>query len=142
MPYYIVSNFSECCDSIYINRDVNIQRLNLYRNQYTYGEVYTYESIYGYYVRQEDLIRGRPWYKNDGRSIWWSNEKKWMLGTTYNKGSSVGFAYVGDNRTCLPEIPSNKWKFSNGSDFNELKLQKVECGYKPKGINTIILLLM
>ena len=69
----IQSTFSVCCDSLEVYYNGPLE--------------YTYESIYGYYVRQEDLINGRPWYKNDGRSIWWDGKNNnWKLGSTTKKG--------------------------------------------------------
>ena len=103
---------------------------------------YTYASIYGYYVRQEDLIHGRPWYKNYGKSIWWDDEyDKWRLGLTTGKGSSKGYANLKHHGRCLPKIPNQKWKLygpsshSNHSSWydagNNLRIR----GYKPKGMN-------
>jgi hypothetical protein len=72
---------------------------------------YTYASIYGFYVRQEDLIDGRPWYKNDATSIWWDDDWfQWILGRTYEKGSSISLAYLTNDGRCLPKIPEQKWK--------------------------------
>ena len=104
---------------------------------YTGPLEYTYTSIYGYYVRQEDLINGRPWYKNDGRSIWWDDEyDDWKLGKTTSKGTSNGLAYLDNDSICLPKIPNQNWKIfripedpwiSAGNNV------KVRCGYKPEG---------
>ena len=96
-------------------------------------------SIYGYYVRQEDLIHGRPWYKHDGRSIWWTDE--WILGPTSKKGGKIGsrYAKLDNDGRCLPKIPNQKWQLWDGSNWNDAGNKvKVRCGYKPKGINTII----
>ena len=118
------STFPECCDllEVYYNGPLE----------------YTYESIYGYYVRQADLINGRPWYKNDGKSIWWDDDNRdyWNLGKTTEKGSSIGFAYLDNDGSCLPKIPNQNWKIfripedpwiSAGNNV------KVRCGYKPEG---------
>ena len=95
-------------------------------------------SIYGYYHRQEDLIHGSPWYKNDGISIWWNNI--WIIGQTTRKGSTnYSFAKLDNNGTCLPKIPNQKWKLNPSShpDYSDWydagNKVKVRCGYKPKG---------
>ena len=100
---------------------------------YTGPLEYTLNSIYGYYVRQEDLINGRPWYKNDGRSIWWDGKNDvWRLGQTTKKGSNYGYAYLDNDGRCLPKIPNQKWKVVPGFIDSGNKV-KVRCGYKPKG---------
>ena len=118
----IQSAFSECCDSLEVYYNGPLE--------------YTYESIYGYYVRQEDLMNGRSWYKNDAiaKSIWWDDkDNDWMLGSTTRKGSSKGFAYFDNNERCLPKIPNQKWKLYD-SNWNDAENKvKVRCGYKPKG---------
>ena len=46
---------------------------------------------------------------------------------------------VDDNTRCLPKIPNQKWKWGDGTNWHEAGNKvKVRCGYKPKGINTII----
>ena len=106
----------DCCDFIEI---YYIGRLE-----------YDRTSIYGYYIRQEDLINGRPCYKNDARSIWWNDE--WILGPTNKKGGRKGsrFAYLTDNVVCLTEIRNQRWIMSNGNAGNKVKAR---CGYKPAG---------
>jgi len=106
---------------------------------------YTHESIYGYYVRQEDLIHGRPWYKNDGKSIWWYGEYDyWKLGLTTDKGSIYSFAYLDNDGRCLPKISNQKWKFGPSSHpdhsdwYDAGNNLKIHCGYKPKGYGTSI----
>ena len=112
--------FSDCCDSIEV--------------YYTGPLEYTSRSIYGYYVRQPDLINGRPWYKNDGRSIWWDGKNDvWMIGDTTSKGSSITCAYLHNDRRCLPKIPNQNWKLFDGSWNDAGNKVKVRCGYKPKG---------
>ena len=67
-----LSTFSDCCDSLEVYYNGPLE--------------YTLNSIYGYYVRQEDLIHGRPWYKNDGESIWWDDKySDWSIGDTISK---------------------------------------------------------
>ena len=54
--------FTECCDSI----------------QVFYGSTnqeYTYGNIYGYYVRQEDFINGRPWLDKRQPGV---TDKQWL----------------------------------------------------------------
>ena len=98
---------------------------------------YTQSSIYGYYVRQQYLINGRPWYKNDGRSIWWDDKfDNWKLGITTEKGSSNSYAFLDNDGKCLPKIPNQKWKIVlDGLSFSDApeNILKVRCGYKPKG---------
>ena len=108
--------FTECCDSI----------------QVFYGSTnqeYTYGNIYGYYVRQEDLINGRAWYKNKGRSIWW-DATDWEIGKTTEKGSTRGYAYLKNDGSCLPKISNPKWKLWDGSSWNDAGSQdvKIQCG--------------
>ena len=119
-----------CCDSIEVYYNGTLK--------------YSYDFIYGYYVRQEDLINGRSWYKNDDNSIWWDDKNdNWMLGKTTSKGSSNGYAYLYNDGRCLPKIPNQKWKLWHGSNyFNWIygsnwidagNKVKIRCGYKPKG---------
>ena len=62
-----------------------------------------------------------------------------MLGKTTSKGSINGFAYLDNDGRCLPKIPNQSWILWDGSNFNFAGYKvKVRCGYKPKGINTII----
>ena len=116
-----------CCDSIEIYYDGPLRWKQIIENRY--------RLIYGYYVRQEDLINGRPWYKNDGRSIWWDGKNNnWKLGSTTKKGSSSGFAKLDNDGRCLPKIPNQNWKLGAYSGWyvagNNVK---VRCGHKPKG---------
>ena len=98
---------------------------------------YTYTSIYGYYVRQQNLINGRSWYKNDGRSIWLDGEENyWIFGQTADKGSSSGYAYLDNDGRCLPKIPNQKWLIYLSLEDPWIyagNKVKVRCGYKPKG---------
>ena len=124
----LLSTFSDCCDSLEVYYNGPLE--------------YTYDSIYGYYVRQEDFIHGRPWYKNDGRSIWWDVEDDvWRLGKTTDKGRDHSFAKLDNDGRCLPNISNQKWKIHNGAlpwrDAGNKVI--VRCGYKPKGINKNIL---
>ena len=115
--------FSDCCDSIEV--------------YYTGPLEYTHTSIYGYYVRQEDLINERPWYKNDGRSIWWDSNS-WSLGKTTTKGGSDSYAYLDNDGRCLPKIPDQKWKLSiDGVEEPAGNRVNIRCGYRPSGTNTI-----
>ena len=120
--FFREKNVMNCCDSIEV--------------YYNGALEYTYESIYGYYVRQDNLINGRPWYKNGGKSIWWNVKyANWMLGKTTDKGGSGGYAYLSNNGRCLPKIPNQEWKITlDGSNLNDAENKvKVRCGYKPKG---------
>ena len=123
----ILSIFSDCsCDSIEVHYNGPLE--------------YTFESIYGYYVRQEDLINGRPWYKNDAKSIWWYElSGDWELGRTIDKGSKYAVTYLHDNGECLPNISYQKWKLGNADlTFTDAKNQvQIRCGYRPKGIDAI-----
>ena len=124
----LLSTFSDCCDSLEV--------------YYSGPLEYTYSSIYGYYVRQEELIHGRPWYKNDARSIYWdAKNDDWKLGLTTNKGSSSSYAYLDNDGRCLPKIFNQKWTVApDGINWEEAGNKvKVRCGYKPKGINNNIL---
>ena len=119
----IESTFSECCDSLEVYYNGPLE--------------YTYASIYGYHVRQEDLINGRPWYKNDDKSIWWDDKNdNWSLGMTTSKGGTTSYAKLDNDGKCLPKIPNQNWKIfripedpwiSAGNNV------KVRCGYKPEG---------
>ena len=121
------NKFSECCDSIQVFYDSTNQE-------------YTFERIYGYYVRQEDLINGKVWYKNDGRSIWWEEIYGWWIGKTTEKGRGSGYAYLTNDGSCLPKISNPKWKLSDGTSFTDAGSQdvKIRCGYKPAGINNLM----
>ena len=103
---------------------------------------YTDTSIYGYYVRQESLINGRPWYKNNVQSIWWDDTDKgscsinhcWRLGVTTKIAGSFSNAKLDNIGRCLPKIPNQKWKLWNGYNWNDAGNKvKVRCGNKPKG---------
>ena len=97
--------------------------------------------MYGYYVRQEDLINGRPWYKNDGKSIWWDDKEDnvWRLGKTTSKGDSLSYAKLYNDGRCLSKISNQKWKLSPSSHpdhsdwYDAGNKVKVRYGYKPKG---------
>ena len=114
-------SLTDCCDSIEIYYNGPLK--------------YTYASIYGYYVRQEDLIHGRPWYKNDYSSIWWDDEgNDWNLGKNAGSNGPL-FAYMDNHGRCPAKISDQKWKLFDGSNFNDAQSQdvKVRCGYKPQG---------
>ena len=117
-----LSTFSDCCDSLEVYYNGPLE--------------YTLNSIYGYYVRQEDLIHGRPWYKNDGESIWWDDKySDWSIGDTISKGSSTYAAYLENDGRCLPKILNQKWNWGDGTNWHEAGNKiNVRCGYKPKGI--------
>merc|ERR1712110_1080895 len=74
---------------------------------------YTHKSIYGYYVRQENVINERPWFKNNGKSIWWDT-KYWRLGWTNRTGEQLSHANLNNAGNKL----------------------RIRCGYKPKGYGT------
>ena len=114
--------FLECCDSIQVfYGTTNLEN--------------TYTNIYGYYVRQEDLINGRKWYKNVGKSIWWDGINDWWIGDTTDKGSELGYAYLRNYGSCLPDISDPKWRLWDGSSWNDAGSQdlQIQCGYKPTG---------
>jgi len=120
-------NFVDCCDSLEVYYNGPLE--------------YTLAPIYGYYVRQEELIHGRPWYKNDGRSIWWDVKNDvWLLGDTTQKGSSSAFAYLDKDGRCFPKISNQKWKIflppPPAPWIDAGNKVKVRCGYKPKGYGT------
>ena len=71
----LISEMDECCNFIQVFYG-------------TTNQEYTYADIYGYYVRQEDLVNGRAWYKNEDKSIWW--DQGWFIGLTTGKGISGG----------------------------------------------------
>ena len=91
-----LNKFSECCDSIQVFYDSTNQE-------------YTYDNIYGYYVRQEDLVNGREWYKNEDKSIWWDGTDDWMIGLTTEKGGTSGYASLRNDGSCLPKISNPEW---------------------------------
>ena len=98
---------------------------------------YSYSSIYGFYEKQDDLINGRTWYKNDGRSIWWDGIDDWKLGKTIVKGSMKGYAYLENNGTCPTNISNPKWKINIGPDQPWLDAGdsfKIRCQFRPTGI--------
>ena len=117
---------SECCKSLEVYYD-------------TPEVEYTYTSIYGFYVQQNNKTNGRNWYRNDGRSIWWDGDDGWKLGKTIEKGSSSGFARLDNDGKCLTKIPNQNWRLGPSShpDYSDWydagNKVKVRCGYKPKG---------
>ena len=119
----LLSTFSDCCDSLEVYYNGLLE--------------YTHTSIYGYYVRQEELIHGRPWYKNGGKSIWWDGKNdNWKLGDTTGKGSSTSYAILDNDGRCLQKIPNQKWKIIlDGLDYSDAdeNILILRCGYKPKG---------
>ena len=120
--------FLECCDSI----------------QVFYGSTnqeYTRFNIYGFYVKQEDLVNGRAWYKNEGISIWWDGTNNWNIGSTTKKGSKKAYAFLKNDGTCLPKISNPKWKFGPSSSpdhsnwYDAGNAVKIRCGSNPgKGL--------
>ena len=96
---------------------------------------YTFTSIYGFFVRQENLINGRPWYQNDARSIWWIEETgSWVLGSTTGIGGNSGFAFLRNIEICLPKISNQQWELWDGSNFIEAGDNLiVQCGIRPEG---------
>merc|ERR1712087_5728 len=110
----------DCCDTIEI---------------YSIGSLeYKYSSVYGHYIKQKDLINGRPWYKNDGigRSIWWAESDSWNLEDTSKKGNKAADAVLYNNGTCIPNILHQEWKSFNGFQFNEAGNSiKARCSTKP-----------
>ena len=113
--------FSDCCDSFEL---FHIGPLE-----------YTFTSIYGYYVRQKDLIHGRTWYQNNARSIWWFEEFEfWVLGNINGTGGSSGFAFLRNIEICLPKISNQQWELFDGSNFIEAGDNLiVQCGIRPEG---------
>ena len=117
-------SISECCKSLEVYYD-------------TPEMEHTRNSIYGFYVQQNNKTNGRNWYRNDARSIWWDDEfDNWKLGPTTSKASSSGYAKLDNDGSCLPKIPNQNWKIfripedpwiSAGNNV------KVRCGYKPEG---------
>merc|ERR1712156_1311139 len=97
---------------------------------------YTHTSIYGYYVSQEDLINERPWFKNNGKSIWWDT-KYWRLGWTNRKGGERSHAKLYNNEICLTKTSDQEWKLYDGNNWSIAgdKL-RIRCSYKPKGYGT------
>merc|ERR1719225_981819 len=98
---------------------------------------YTHKSIYGYYVRQEDLINERPWFKNNGKSIWWDT-KYWRLGWTNRTGGQRSHAKLYSDERCLTKISDQEWTLydSNANWSNAGNKLRIRCGYKPKGYGT------
>merc|ERR1711879_1120397 len=98
---------------------------------------YTHKSIYGYYVRQEDLINERPWFKNNGKSIWWDT-KYWRLGWTNRTGGQRSHAKLYNDERCLTKISDQEWNLydSNANWSNAGNKLRIRCGYKPKGYGT------
>ena len=113
-----LNKFSECCDSI----------------QVFYGSAnqeYTYFNIYGFYVKQEDLINGRAWYKNEDKSIWLNENDSWMIGKTTSKGSKKGYAFLKNDGSCLSKISNPKWRLWDGSSWNDAGQDvKIQCDSK------------
>ena len=59
---------------------------------------YRHESIYGYYIRQKQLVDGRPWFKNDGKIIWWNDWwDDWNMGLSTDKGQHQSGIYLRSN---------------------------------------------
>merc|ERR1719461_1287229 len=86
----IAPTISDCdCDSIEVYHNGPLE--------------YTHKSIYGYYVRQEDLINERPWFKNNGKSIWWDT-KYWRLGWTNRTGGQLSHAKLYNDERCCTKI--------------------------------------
>ena len=111
--------FTECCDSI----------------QVFYGSTnqeYTNANIYGYYVRQEDLINGRAWYKKEGISIWFNENDSWMFGSTTKKGGKSGYGFLKNDGSCLSKISNPKWQLWDGLSWNDAGSQdvKIRCDSK------------
>merc|ERR1711879_716884 len=98
---------------------------------------YTHKSIYGYYVRQEDLINEGPWFKNNGKSIWWDT-KYWRLGWTNRTGGQHSHAKLYNDERCLTKISDQEWNLydSNANWSNAGNKLRIRCGYKPKGYGT------
>ena len=115
-----MESFSDCSDSLEVYYNGPLE--------------YTDQPIYGYYVRQEDLIHGRPWFKNNFLSIWW-DEKYWRLGNTTRKGERRSFAKFHNDGRCLPKIYDQKWNIWDGNNWNDAENKiNVQCGHKPEGI--------
>ena len=102
---------------------------------------YTHKSIYGYYVRQENVINERPWFKNNGKSIWWDT-KYWRLGWTNRTGGQHSHAKLYNDERCLTKISDQEWNLydSNANWSNAGNKLRIRCGYKPKGNQPNLLL--
>ena len=116
-------NFSilECCESLKVYYDTD--------------EVeYTYRSIYGFYIKQNNKTNGRNWYRNDARSIWWDGIDDWWIGLTDALGEARGYAYLKKDGSCLPEISDTSWKLYDGKKWDDAgKKLNVRCGFRPTG---------
>merc|ERR1712062_872451 len=122
--YWPALTISDCdCDSIEVYHNGPLE--------------YTHKSIYGYYVLQEDLINERPWFKNNGKSIWWDT-KYWRLGWTNRKGGELSHAKLYNDRICLTKTSDQEWNLydSNANWSNAGNKLRIRCGYKPKGYGT------
>ena len=117
----LISALSDCCDSFEVFHNGPLE--------------YAIYSIYGFFVRQEDLIQGRPWYQNDARSIWWTQQDGfWVLGDTSEVGQLLGIAFLFDDEICLPKISNQQWELFDGSNFIEAGNNLiVQCGIRPEG---------
>ena len=127
-----------CDNPTYETPDCGCASIEVYHN----GPLeYTHRSIYGYYVRQEDLINERPWFKNNGKSIWWDT-KYWRLGWTNRTGGQRSHAKLYNDERCLPKDSDQEWNLydSNANWSNAGNKLRIRCGYKPKGNQPNLLL--
>ena len=95
------------------------------------GLLYLYTNVYGNFVRQQELVNERSWYKNNGASIWWDGTDDWWIGLTTEKGRGRGYAYLRNDGSCLSEISNPEWKLYNGSwNVDRSQEVKIQCGGK------------
>ena len=92
---------------------------------------HTRNSIYGFYVQQNNKTNGRNWYRNDARAIWWNGIGDWFIGPTNVSGDDLGYAYLRKDGSCLPKISDNSWKIWNGIWNDAGKNLNVRCGFQP-----------
>ena len=80
------------------------------------NEIYTkFSFVYGNYTMSPSLINGRTYYISDFNNgkygIWWCIEKnQWVIGTTFVKGTCVGFIYTNEMNVCINNI-GYKWLY-------------------------------
>ena len=88
---------------------------------------YTRNSIYGFYVQQNNKTNGRNWYRNDARAIWWDGNYDWVIGTPNGLGETGGFAYLTKDGSCLSKISDTNWKLDDGKTNILRRVSKYIC---------------